>query len=164
MQHFLIFLKVTTYIMRFLNLFYKPHCLLHVSTIIVHHQVSLKTLLCRVLCLRGLNTQHGRRRRAAPRKTRRYDGATHPTPDEKNARTSQHFLEPEGSLPCSQGPSTGPYPKPDESSAYHHNLSKIHFNIIHPPTSWSSYWSFSFWLFHQVKHKVSSFILEYDFT
>jgi hypothetical protein len=28
-------------------------------------------------------------------------------------------------------------------------LSKIHFNIIHPHTSWSPYWSLSFWLFHQ---------------
>jgi hypothetical protein len=27
--------------------------------------------------------------------------------------TSQHFMEPEGSLPPSQEPSTGPYPKPD---------------------------------------------------
>jgi hypothetical protein len=25
----------------------------------------------------------------------------------------------------------------------------MHFNIIHPPKSWSSYWSHSFWLFHQ---------------
>jgi hypothetical protein len=29
------------------------------------------------------------------------------------------FTEPEGSLPCSQEPSTGPYPKPDRSSPYH---------------------------------------------
>jgi hypothetical protein len=28
-------------------------------------------------------------------------------------------------------------------------LSKIHFNIVHPPTSWSSHWSLSFWLSHQ---------------
>jgi hypothetical protein len=28
-------------------------------------------------------------------------------------------------------------------------LSKIHFNIIHPPASWSSQWSLSFWLPHQ---------------
>jgi hypothetical protein len=27
-------------------------------------------------------------------------------------------------------------------------LSKIHFNIVHPPTSWSSQWSLSFWLSH----------------
>jgi hypothetical protein len=45
-----------------------------------------------------------------------------------NSRTSQNFMKPEGSLPRSQEPSTGPY------------LSKIHFNIVHPPTSWSSQW------------------------
>jgi hypothetical protein len=28
-------------------------------------------------------------------------------------------------------------------------LSKIHFNIVHAPTSWSSQWSLSFWFSHQ---------------
>jgi hypothetical protein len=28
-------------------------------------------------------------------------------------------------------------------------ISKIHFNIVHPPTSWSYQWSLSFWLSHQ---------------
>jgi hypothetical protein len=28
-------------------------------------------------------------------------------------------------------------------------FSKIHFNIVHPSTSWSSQWSLSFWLSHQ---------------
>jgi hypothetical protein len=31
-------------------------------------------------------------------------------------------MEPEGSLPCSQEPSTGPYPEPDQSTPYHHDL------------------------------------------
>jgi hypothetical protein len=44
-----------------------------------------------------------------------------------------NFKEPEDSSPCSQEPSTGPYPEPVRSY-----LSKIHFNIVHPPTSWSS--------------------------
>jgi hypothetical protein len=48
------------------------------------------------------------------------------------SRTSQHFMKPEGSLPCLQEPSTGPYPQPDQSSTYHPILSKIHFNS--PPT------------------------------
>jgi hypothetical protein len=28
-------------------------------------------------------------------------------------------------------------------------VTKVHFNIVHPPTSWSSQWSLSYWLFHQ---------------
>jgi hypothetical protein len=35
------------------------------------------------------------------------------------SRISQHFMEPEGSLSCSQEPSTGTYSKPDQSSPYH---------------------------------------------
>jgi hypothetical protein len=54
------------------------------------------------------------------------------------SRPSQHFKEPEGSSPCSQEPSTGPYPEPDRPSPQHPILSKIYFNIVHPPTSWSS--------------------------
>jgi hypothetical protein len=35
------------------------------------------------------------------------------------SRTFQHFMEPEGSLPCSQEPPTGPYTQPDQSNPYH---------------------------------------------
>jgi hypothetical protein len=48
-----------------------------------------------------------------------------------------NFKELEGSSPCSQEPSTGPYPEPVRSSPYHPILS-LHFNIVHPPTAWSS--------------------------
>jgi hypothetical protein len=34
-------------------------------------------------------------------------------------------MEPEGSLPGSQEPSTGPYPEPDQSSSYHPILAKL---------------------------------------
>jgi hypothetical protein len=33
-------------------------------------------------------------------------------------------MKPEGSLPCSQEPSTGPYPEPDQSNPYHPILSQ----------------------------------------
>jgi hypothetical protein len=66
------------------------------------------------------------------------------------SRISQHFMEPGGSLPCSQEPSTAPYPEPDQSNPYHPILSPyVHFNIVHPPTPWSSQWFLSFWLPHQ---------------
>jgi hypothetical protein len=39
------------------------------------------------------------------------------------SRTSQYFMKPEGSLPCSEEPSTGAYSEPDRSSLYHPTLS-----------------------------------------
>jgi hypothetical protein len=47
-------------------------------------------------------------------------------------------MEPEGSLPFSQEPCMGPYPKSEQSSQYHPILPNIHFNIIFP----SAYRSF----------------------
>jgi hypothetical protein len=65
-------------------------------------------------------------------------------------RTSQHFIESESSIPCSQEPSTGPYTEPYQFNPHHPILSpKIHFNTVHPPTSCSPKWSLSFWLSHQ---------------
>jgi hypothetical protein len=51
-------------------------------------------------------------------------------------------MEPEGSLPCSQQPPLVPILS--QINPIHimpSYLSKIHFNIVHPPTSWPSQWS-----------------------
>jgi hypothetical protein len=42
-----------------------------------------------------------------------------------HSRNSQHFMEPKGSLTCSQGLSTGPYPEPDQFNPYHPIPSKL---------------------------------------
>jgi hypothetical protein len=47
-------------------------------------------------------------------------------------------MQPEASLPFSQGPSSGPYPE----TYIQYISTHIHFNIIHPPTPWSSQWLF----------------------
>jgi hypothetical protein len=45
-------------------------------------------------------------------------------------------MEPEGSLACTQEPSTGPYPEPDKSSKYPHSIyprsSLIHLRLERP--------------------------------
>jgi hypothetical protein len=52
------------------------------------------------------------------------------------SRTSQYFMEPEGSLPCSQEPSTVPIlSQMDLVQTITSYLSKIYFNTVHPPTS-----------------------------
>jgi hypothetical protein len=54
-----------------------------------------------------------------------------------HSRASQHFMEPEGLIPCSRELSSDPilsHINPVHTiSSY---LSKIHFNIVHPPTSY----------------------------
>jgi hypothetical protein len=55
------------------------------------------------------------------------------------SRNSQNFVEPEGSLPGSQEPSTGPYPESDQFSPLPpHIISLFHFNIIFPLPSGST--------------------------
>jgi hypothetical protein len=46
------------------------------------------------------------------------------------SKTSQHFMEPKGSLPCSQEPSIGPYPEPDQSNPYQPMLLSLRSNFI----------------------------------
>jgi hypothetical protein len=58
-------------------------------------------------------------------------------------------MEPEDSLERSEEHSNGPYPEPDWYRPYQLNLSKIHFNIVHPPMSWSSQGTLSFSLSHR---------------
>jgi hypothetical protein len=56
---------------------------------------------------------------------------------------SQHFMESEGSLLRSQKLPICPVlsqTNPVHTSSYFY---KIHLNLIHPPTSWSSWWSLS---------------------
>jgi hypothetical protein len=42
-----------------------------------------------------------------------------------HSRTSQHFMEPEVSIPCSKGPSTCSHPEPYQSNPHHPILSLI---------------------------------------
>jgi hypothetical protein len=46
------------------------------------------------------------------------------------SRNSPHFMEPEGSLPCSQEPASSPYPEPDESTPQPHTLFLINVSVF----------------------------------
>jgi hypothetical protein len=63
----------------------------------------------------------------------------------RTSTTSQHSVQPEGSLPCSQEPSTSPYPESGQSNSHQ----PTPFLWDHPPTFWSSQWSLTFWFSHQ---------------
>jgi len=58
-------------------------------------------------------------------------------------------MEPEGSLPRSQQPATGPYPDPDESSSQSPYIFKILFDIIFPCTFVCNEWAHLFVFFNQ---------------
>jgi hypothetical protein len=63
--------------------------------------------------------------------------------------------EPKGSLPYSQGPATGPYPEPTESTLPHTaSLPKIQSEPILPSMSRSSKWSLSFGLSHKTSYNM----------
>jgi hypothetical protein len=70
--------------------------------------------------------------------------AKNPNSTKKTEEKYRQFMEPEGSLPHSQGRTTL-IPILNQVNPVHTTLSylfKIHFNIIHPSISWSSLWSF----------------------
>jgi hypothetical protein len=50
------------------------------------------------------------------------------------SRNFQHFVEPGGSLPCWQEPSTGPYPETYHSSPHHPIISLLRSIYYYPPT------------------------------
>jgi hypothetical protein len=58
------------------------------------------------------------------------------------SRISQNYMELKYSLPCSQDPSTGPYPKPDWSISFYfssiHLILSSHLRLGHPSGLFSS--------------------------
>jgi hypothetical protein len=54
-------------------------------------------------------------------------------------RNSEHFMEPEGTLPCSKEPSTGPCPEPEESNSYHSILFHLNQFEYYSPTYFKSF-------------------------
>jgi hypothetical protein len=72
------------------------------------------------------------------------------------------FVEPEGSLLCSQGHATGSYPEPDLSSPQLPTLfPKIHSNITFPSTPRYSEWSLPFVFSNQIIVFISHLSLAY---
>jgi hypothetical protein len=85
-----------------------------------------------------------------------------PSPSREDAKCTatqelpQHFMKSEGSLPCSLIPILSQI-NPVHTIPFYN--SKIHFNIVHLPTSWSFQWSLSFWLSLYIHFlSLSSFI------
>jgi hypothetical protein len=67
-----------------------------------------------------------------------------------HSSTSQHFMKPENSIPCSEESSVGPYPEPYQTNLHHPILSlQDPFQYCPPTYSWSSQWYISFWISHQ---------------
>jgi hypothetical protein len=74
------------------------------------------------------------------------------------SRNSPNFMEPEGSLPCSQEPVTCPYPQSDQFTPYTHTLFlKIRFNIILSSSPRSSEWSLPSTNFNRNCVRISHF-------
>jgi hypothetical protein len=46
------------------------------------------------------------------------------------SRTSQHFKQPKGSVTCSQEPSNGPYPEPEQSLIIHFNIIQLYPGLL----------------------------------
>jgi hypothetical protein len=64
-------------------------------------------------------------------------------------------MEPEGPWPCSQEPTTSPYPEPDKSNAHPPTLFPISLYIILPSMLSTSEWSFPLSLFSQNFVRIS---------
>jgi hypothetical protein len=82
------------------------------------------------------------------------------------SRNSAHFMEPEGSLPRVQMPTTCSYPEPDQSSPcpLPTRFLKIHLNIILPSTPEASKWSKILILNENKFHNTQPRLARFTFT